>query len=68
MKKYTISHYLRDLKDVTRMYEEGLITEGEFLIRIHDISVRIAVVKRTELQVKLTHAKRELELISQLLG
>lgn len=68
MKRYTMEHYLRDLRDVTKQLEEGLITEGELLLRIHDISLRIAVATRVKARAELMHARYELRLISQLLN
>jgi len=68
MKKYSIARYQQEVQDVTKMYDEGLITDFEYLIRMRDLTMCYSNGLALKLGRELKHIDRELSLAAKILG
>ena len=58
--------YLNALKDVQEMYREGLITDGELLMQIYNLTLNMSTKYKTSLYAQSKHLDEELKIIKQL--
>jgi len=68
MKKFSMLKYIQDLKEATQQYEEDLITELEYLYRIHALTTTQAYHQANKLEAKQRRLAEELKLAKQILN